>query len=300
MNYHINHLKELESESIFIMREVASQFQNPVILFSGGKDSILMTYLAVKAFYPAKVPFPLLHIDTGHNFPETLEYRDNLVDKYGLKLIVGLVQDAIDKGFVTEEKGLTASRNSLQIFTLLDEIEKGKFDAALGGGRRDEEKARAKERFFSHRDEFGQWDPKNQRPELWNLFNGRKNIGEHFRVFPISNWTELDVWQYLASEKVPLPSLYFSHKRPVFERDGVLLADNGYMQKKPSEEVFEEVVRCRTIGDMTCTGVWRSSASTVEEIIAEVATTRMTERGGRADDKRSETSMEDRKKEGYF
>lgn len=300
MNYHINHLKELESESIFIMREVASQFQNPVILFSGGKDSILMTYLAVKAFYPAKVPFPLLHIDTGHNFPETLEYRDSLVEKYGLKLQVGLVQEAIDKGFVTEEKGINASRNSLQTFTLLDELEKGKFDAALGGGRRDEEKARAKERFFSHRDEFGQWDPKNQRPELWNLFNGRKNLGEHFRVFPISNWTELDVWQYLAAEEVPLPNLYFSHQREVFERDGVLLADNDYMQKKPTEKVFMEVVRCRTIGDMTCTGVWRSTASTVEEIIAEVATTRMTERGGRADDKRSETSMEDRKKEGYF
>lgn len=300
MNYHINHLKELESESIFIMREVAAQFQNPVILFSGGKDSILMTYLAVKAFYPAKVPFTLLHVDTGHNFPETLYFRDELVAKYGLNLIVGYVQDAIDKGLVTEEKGANASRNGLQIFTLLDELERGKFDAALGGGRRDEEKARAKERFFSHRDEFGQWDPKNQRPELWNLFNGRKNIGEHFRVFPISNWTELDVWQYLAEEEVPLPNLYFSHTRPVLERDGVLLADNEHIQKKPNEVVFEEVVRCRTIGDMTCTGVWRSTASTVTEIIAEVATTRLTERGGRADDKRSETAMEDRKKEGYF
>ena len=300
MNYHINHLKELESESIFLLREVASQFENPVILFSGGKDSILMTYLAVKAFYPARVPFPLLHIDTGHNFPETLEYRDQLVEKYGLKLIVGFVQEAIDKGFVTEEKGLNASRNALQTYTLLDELEKGKYDAALGGGRRDEEKARAKERFFSHRDEFGQWDPKNQRPELWNLFNGRKHLGEHFRIFPISNWTELDVWQYLAAEKVPLPNLYFSHKRMVFERDGMLLADNDHMSKKPNEIVFEEVIRCRTIGDMTCTGVWRSTASSVEEIIAEVATTRMTERGGRTDDKRSETSMEDRKKQGYF
>lgn len=300
MNYHINHLKELESESIYVLREVASQFENPVILFSGGKDSILMTYLAVKAFYPARVPFPLLHVDTGHNFPETLEYRDALVEKYGLKMVVGYVQEAIDKGYVSEERGINASRNALQTFTLLDELEKGKYDAALGGGRRDEEKARAKERFFSHRDEFGQWDPKNQRPELWNLFNGRKHLGEHFRVFPISNWTELDVWQYLASEKVPLPGLYFSHRRKVFERDGVLLADNDYMQKKPSELVFEEVVRCRTIGDMTCTGVWRSAASTIEEIIAEVATTRLTERGGRADDKRSETSMEDRKKTGYF
>ncbi|MCL4109244.1 UNVERIFIED_CONTAM: hypothetical protein GTU68_063012 [Idotea baltica] len=282
------------------MREVAAQFQNPVILFSGGKDSILMTYLAVKAFYPAKVPFTLLHVDTGHNFPETLAFRDELVAKYNLKLNVGYVQDAIDKGLVVEEKGANASRNGLQIFTLLDELEKGKFDAALGGGRRDEEKARAKERFFSHRDEFGQWDPKNQRPELWNLFNGKRLMGEHFRVFPISNWTELDVWQYLATENVPLPNLYFSHKRSVLLRDGVLLADNEHLQKKPGEEVFEEVVRCRTIGDMTCTGVWKSDASSVEEIIAEVATTRLTERGGRADDKRSETAMEDRKKEGYF
>ena len=300
MNYNLSHLRELESESIFVLREVYSQFENPVILFSGGKDSILMTYLSVKAFYPARVPFPLLHVDTGHNFDETLEYRDSLVEKYGLKLVVGYVQEAIDKGFVTEEKGYNASRNKLQTFTLLDELEKGKFDAALGGGRRDEEKARAKERFFSHRDEFGQWDPKNQRPELWNLFNGRKHIGEHFRVFPISNWTELDVWQYLAEEKVPLPNLYFAHERQVFERDGVLLADCEYIQKKPDEVVYSETVRCRTIGDMTCTGVWKSNASTVEDIIEEIATTRITERGGRADDKRSETAMEDRKKEGYF
>lgn len=299
-NYHIDHLRELESESIFILREVAAQFENPVILFSGGKDSILMTYLAVKAFHPAKVPFPLLHVDTGHNFPETLKFRDNLVEKYGLKLKVGYVQDAIDKGFVTEEKGVNSSRNGLQIFTLLDELEKGKYDAAMGGGRRDEEKARAKERFFSHRDEFGQWDPKNQRPELWNLFNGKKHIGEHFRVFPISNWTELDVWQYLAMEEVPLPNLYFAHKRNVLERDGVLLADCDYIPKKPNEKVQEQLVRCRTIGDMTCTGVWESSASTVEDIIEEIATTRMTERGGRSDDKRSETAMEDRKKQGYF
>jgi len=291
MNYNLDHLKELESESIFILREVASQFENPVILFSGGKDSILMTYLAVKAFHPAKVPFPLLHVDTGHNFPETLEFRDSLVKQYGLKLNVGLVQDAINNGQVTEEKGVNASRNGLQIFTLLDELEKGKYDAAMGGGRRDEEKARAKERFFSHRDEFGQWDPKNQRPELWNLFNGRKNIGEHFRVFPISNWTELDVWQYLAVEKVPLPNLYFAHERKVIERDGVLLADCDYIPKKDGEEVKTEMVRCRTIGDMTCTGVWRSEATTVEGIIEEVATTRMTERGGRSDDKRSETAM---------
>lgn len=300
MDYHINHLRELESESIFILREVAAQFENPVILFSGGKDSILMTYLAVKAFYPARVPFPLLHIDTGHNFPETIQFRDDLVAKYGLKLNVGSVQEAIDAGQLTEEKGLNASRNLLQTNVLLESLEKGKYDAALGGGRRDEEKARAKERFFSHRDEFGQWDPKNQRPELWNLFNGKKSIGEHFRVFPISNWTELDVWQYLATENVPLPSLYFSHTREVFERDGVLLADSEYIYKKPDEEVFEEVVRCRTIGDMTCTGVWRSHAKTVQEIIEEVSTTHQTERGGRTDDKRSDTAMEDRKKHGYF
>ncbi len=300
MKYYLDHLKELESESIFIMREVAAQFQNPVLLFSGGKDSILMTYLAVKAFYPAKVPFPLLHIDTGHNFPETLEYRDWLVEKYGLKLNVGSVQESIDNGELVEEQGINASRNLLQTHVLLKSLEDGKYDAALGGGRRDEEKARAKERFFSHRDEFGQWDPKNQRPELWNLFNAKKHMGEHFRVFPISNWTELDVWQYLAEEDVPLPSLYFAHKRKVFERDGILLADCEYIPKKDDEQVFEELVRCRTIGDMTCTGVWRSEANNVDEIIAEVATTRLTERGGRADDKRSETAMEDRKKEGYF
>ena len=300
MSYQLSHLDELESESIFVLREVASQFENPVILFSGGKDSILMTYLAVKAFYPARVPFSLLHVDTGHNFPETLEYRDSLVEKYKLKLKVGYVQDAIDAGHVTEEKGTNASRNGLQIYTLLDELEKGKYDAAMGGGRRDEEKARAKERFFSHRDEFGQWDPKNQRPELWNLFNGRKNIGEHFRVFPISNWTELDVWQYLAKEEVPLPSLYFAHERMVIKRDGILLADSPYIPKKDSEVPYKEMVRCRTIGDVTCTGVWASNATDVDGIIEEVATTRMTERGGRSDDKRSETAMEDRKKQGYF
>lgn len=302
MNYHLNHLKELESESIYVIREVASQFEHPVILFSGGKDSILMTYLAVKAFYPARVPFPLLHIDTGHNFPETLEFRDNLMEKYNLRLIVGSVQEAIESGMVVEEKGYNASRNLIQTEVLLDQLEKGKFDAALGGGRRDEEKARAKERFFSHRDDFGQWDPKNQRPELWNLFNGKKHMGEHFRVFPISNWTELDVWQYLAQEKVPLPNLYFAHQRKVFERDGILLADSPYIEKRPEEEsrIYEEWVRCRTIGDMTCTGVWKSKAKSIDEIIAEVATTRMTERGGRADDRRSETAMEDRKKLGYF
>jgi sulfate adenylyltransferase subunit 2 len=296
----IKHLAELEAESIYIMREVAAQFDNSVLMFSGGKDSILMVYLAYKAFFPAKIPFPLLHIDTGHNFPETLQYRDKLVEQFGAKLVIGSVQEAIDQGLVAEEKGFNASRNGLQTTALLEALENGNYDAALGGARRDEEKARAKERFFSHRDEFGQWDPKNQRPELWNLFNGRKNMGEHFRVFPISNWTELDVWQYLAQEEVPLPSLYFAHEREVFERDGTLLADCEYINKRPEEEVFKEVVRCRTIGDMTCTGVWRSDATTVEEIIKEVSTTRMTERGGRTDDKRSESSMEDRKKLGYF
>ena len=300
MNYQLNHLRELESESIFILREVAAQFENPVLMFSGGKDSILMVYLAQKAFYPGKIPFPLLHIDTGHNFDETIAYRDALVEKTGARLVVGSVQEAIDKGMVVEEKGVNASRNGLQTVALLEALEKGKYDAALGGARRDEEKARAKERFFSHRDEFGQWDPKNQRPELWNLFNAKKQFGEHFRVFPISNWTELDVWQYLAMEEVELPSLYYAHKRMVFERDGVLLADCDYIQKKPGEEVKEMMVRCRTIGDMTCTGVWASNATTTDDIIEEVATTRMTERGGRTDDKRSETAMEDRKKKGYF
>ncbi len=298
--YQLNHLRELESESIFVLREVASQFENPVLLFSGGKDSILMVHLAMKAFAPAKIPFPLLHIDTGHNFTETITYRDELVAKTGAKLIVGSVQEAIDAGKVREEKGYNATRNYLQTAVLLEALEQGKYDAALGGGRRDEEKARAKERFFSHRDEFGQWDPKNQRPELWNLFNGRKHFGEHFRVFPISNWTELDVWQYLAVEQVPLPSLYFSHRRWVFRRDGMLLADSEFLPRRPEETLFEATVRCRTIGDISCTGVWESEAATLEEIIQEVSVARQTERGGRADDKRSETSMEDRKKQGYF
>lgn len=300
MNYQISHLKELESESIFILREVAAQFERPVLMFSGGKDSILMVHLAAKAFYPARIPFPLLHVDTGHNFSETLEYRDKLAEKTGAKLIIASVEDAIRLGKIKDESGLNASRNILQIPVLLSALEEGKYDAALGGARRDEEKARAKERFFSHRDEFGQWDPKNQRPELWNLFNGKKNFGEHFRIFPISNWTELDVWQYLAIEEIELPSLYFSHRRWVFEREGTLLADSPYITKKAEEKAFEETVRCRTIGDVTCTGVWRSEASNIEEIIEEIATTRLTERGGRTDDKRSETAMEDRKKEGYF
>lgn len=300
MAYTLNHLKTLEAESVFILREVAAQFQNPAILFSGGKDSILVTYLAKKAFYPATIPFPLVHIDTGHNFPETISYRDGLVNKLGVKLIVGSVQESIDTGRVAEEKGYSASRIRLQTTTLLDTIEKYKFDACIGGARRDEEKARAKERFFSHRDEFGQWDPKNQRPELWNLFNGRMHQGEQFRIFPISNWTELDVWQYLAMEQIEMPSLYFSHKRRVFNRDGVLLAESPYIPMKPNEKVEEEVIRFRTIGDITSTGATVSTAATMDDIIQEVAASRVTERGGRADDKRGETSMEDRKKVGYF
>ena len=300
MNYSLSHLRELESESIFVLREVASQFENPVLLFSGGKDSIVMYHLARKAFWPAKVPLPLLHVDTGHNFPETIAFRDKLIKDTGARLIVASVQESIDSGRVTEEQGFNASRNLLQTTTLLDAIENFKFDAALGGGRRDEEKARAKERFFSHRDEFGQWDPKNQRPELWNIFNGKKNFGEHFRVFPISNWTEMDIWQYIMAEKIALPSLYFSHSRKVFERDGALLAENEFINMKPEEIPKEMVVRFRTIGDMTCTGAVESFADSLEKIIEEVAASRITERGGRSDDKRSEAAMEDRKKEGYF
>ena len=294
------HLKELEDEAIFVMREVAAQFEKKVILFSGGKDSIVLVHLAKKAFWPAKMPFSLMHIDTGHNFKETLEFRDDLAREVGVELIVKYVQDSIDKGMVTEEKGANASRNKAQSVTLLDAIEELKIDVAIGGGRRDEEKARAKERFFSHRNEFGQWDPKNQRPELWNIFNGHKNIGEHFRVFPISNWTELDVWQYIFSEKIKLPGLYYTHRRKIFSRNGVYLAWAPFMQLKPNEEVFETDVRCRTIGDITCTGVTLSKAHSLEEIISEIAATRVTERGGRYDDKRSEAAMEDRKKEGYF
>ncbi len=299
-NFRINHLKELEAESIFVLREVAAQFERPVMLFSGGKDSIVMFHLARKAFWPGKVPFPLLHIDTGHNFQETLDYRDELMEKTGARCIVRYVQDSIDQGRVVEEKGYNASRNKLQTVTLLDALEELKCDAAMGGGRRDEEKARAKERFFSHRDEFGQWDPKNQRPELWNIFNGRKNMGEHFRVFPISNWTEMDVWQYILMENIELPSLYFTHEREVFERDGVIMANESCMTLKPTESVKKMQVRCRTIGDITCTGLTLSTANTLEDIIHEVAASRITERGGRADDKRSEAAMEDRKREGYF
>jgi len=299
-SYNINHLKELESESVYVIREVAALFDKPVMLFSGGKDSIVMYYLARKAFWPMKVPFPLLHIDTGHNFQETLDFRDQLMEKTGGRCIVRLVQDSINQGKAIEETGFNASRNVLQTVTLLDAIAEFKFDAALGGGRRDEEKARAKERFFSHRDEFGQWDPKNQRPELWNLFNGRKRMGEHFRVFPLSNWTEMDVWQYIYMESVDIPDLYYTHTRQVFNRDGVWLAYAPFMRLKPDEKVEIIDVRCRTIGDITCTGLTLSKANTLEDIINEVAATRVTERGGRYDDKRSESAMEDRKKEGYF
>ncbi len=298
--FKINHLRELESESIFVIREVAAQFERPAMLFSGGKDSIVMFHLARKAFYPAKVPFPLMHIDTGHNFKETIEFRDKLAKKYNVTMLVEYVQDSINEGKVREEQGVGASRNKLQTVTLLDGLEKHKIDAAMGGGRRDEEKARAKERFFSHRDDFGQWNPKNQRPELWNIYNGRKNQGEHFRVFPISNWTEMDVWQYILMENIEIPNLYFTHKREVFQRDGVWLAKAPFMQMKENEKTEVLDVRCRTIGDITCTGVTLSKANSLEEIVEEIAATRVTERGGRADDKRSEAAMEDRKKEGYF
>ncbi len=299
-SYNLTHLKELESEAIFILREVAAQFEKPIMLFSGGKDSIIMFHLARKAFYPGKIPFPLMHVDTGHNFPETIKFRDKLIQETGENLIVKYVQESIDRGSAVEETGENPSRNGLQTITLLEGLEEGGYDCAMGGARRDEEKARAKERFFSHRDEFGQWDPKNQRPELWNLFNGRKKIGEHFRVFPISNWTEMDVWQYILHEKIKLPSLYFSHKREVVNRNGVLLAKCDYITLKEGEKWEEMTIRCRTIGDMTCTGVAKSEAAGIEAIIEEVASTRITERGGRTDDKRSEAAMEDRKKEGYF
>ncbi len=298
--YNLTHLKELESEAIYVMREVASQFENPVLLFSGGKDSIVCAHIARKAFYPASIPFPLMHVDTGHNFPETIEFRDKFIEKIGANLIVASVQDSIDQGRVTEEKGYNASRNGLQTVTLLDAIEEHKFDAAIGGARRDEEKARAKERFFSHRDEFGQWDPKNQRPELWNIFNGLKNFGENFRVFPISNWTEMDVWQYILAEGIELPPLYFAHKRDIFVRDGVIMSESEFIEQKEEEKTITKVVRFRTIGDMTCTGAVESDADTLEKIIEEVAATRTTERGTRSDDKRSEAAMEDRKKQGYF
>ncbi len=298
--YQKSHLEQLESEGIFVLREVAAQFERPVLLFSGGKDSIVMAHLARKAFAPGPLPFPLLHIDTGHNFDETLEFRDRMVEAIGAELLVRKVQDSIDQGRAKEETGPHASRNALQTVTLLDALRELKVDAALGGGRRDEEKARAKERFFSHRDGFGQWDPRNQRPELWNLFNGRRNPGEHFRVFPLSNWTEMDVWQYVRREDIELPSLYFAHEREVVERDGVLLANSPYLWPIEGEESRRVTVRFRTIGDATCTGAVRSTAGTLDEIIEEVAAARETERGGRSDDRRSEAAMEDRKRQGYF
>jgi sulfate adenylyltransferase subunit 2 len=300
MKYSLNHLKELEAESIYIIREVFAQFDKPAILFSGGKDSIVVTHLAQKAFWPARVPFPLVHIDTGHNFPEALDFRDNLVDELGVKLIVGSVQKSIDDGKVREETGKNASRNALQTTTLLDTIEDNQFDACMGGARRDEEKARAKERFFSHRDDFGQWDPKNQRPELWNIFNGKKSMGEHFRIFPISNWTEMDIWQYILHENIEIPSLYIAHEREVIWRNNSWLPVSDYITLETHEAPEKKMVRFRTLGDITITGGVESEADTLEKIVIEVAAARQTERGNRADDKRGDTAMEDRKKQGYF
>jgi sulfate adenylyltransferase subunit 2 len=294
------HLRLLENESIHILREVAAQFERPALLFSGGKDSIVVAWLARKAFAPSRVPFPLLHIDTGHNFEETLTFRDSFVRDLGCTLHVRLVQDSIDRGRVKEETGPTASRNALQTVTLLDAIKELGLDCAIGGARRDEEKARAKERVFSHRDYLGQWDPRNQRPELWSLYNGRRAPGEHFRVFPLSNWTELDVWQYIASERIPLPTLYFAHQREVFLRDGMLLAKTPFIQLLGGESIERRTVRFRTVGDATCTGAVESDAASVTDIIREIAAARVTERGGRSDDKRSDTAMEDRKRQGYF
>ena len=299
-SYNLTHLAQLEHEAVFILREVAAQFERPVLLFSGGKDSLLMVRLAQKAFWPGRFPFPLLHVDTGHNFPETIAFRDELVRRSGARLIVRKVEDSIKAGRAQEEPGANPSRNALQTVTLLDALEEFKFDAALGGARRDEEKARAKERFFSHRDEFGQWDPKNQRPELWNLFNGRKHPSEHFRVFPLSNWTEMDVWQYIAREQLEIPPIYFSHPRDVVRRDGVLLAKSPYLTLLNGERFETRRIRFRTVGDMTCTGAVESGAATLVQIIQEVAAARQAERGTRADDRRSDNAMEDRKKTGYF
>ncbi|MEZ4860942.1 MAG: sulfate adenylyltransferase subunit CysD [Caldilineaceae bacterium] len=299
-SYIRTHLKQLEAEAIYVIREVAAQFERPVLLFSGGKDSIVMAQLAYRAFYPGRIPFPLLHVDTGHNFQETLDFRDELVRKLNAQLIVRYVQDSIDQGRVMEETGPNPSRNALQTVTLLDALSELKFEAAMGGARRDEEKARAKERFFSHRDAFGQWDPKNQRPELWGLYNGRKNPNEHFRIFPLSNWTEMDIWQYIQLHKLEIPSLYFAHRRDVIRREGILLAASEIVRPNQGEQIEIRQVRFRTIGDMTCTGAVESDASTLDEIIQEVASARVTERGGRADDKRSEAAMEDRKRQGYF
>ena len=298
--YYLNYLDELESEAIFILREVWAQFENPVILFSGGKDSILVTHLAKKAFHPCKIPFPLMHVDTGHNFPETIQFRDDLINELGAKLIVGSVQESIDTGRVAEERGKNATRNALQITTLLDAIETNKVDCAIGGGRRDEEKARAKERFFSHRDDFGQWDPKNQRPELWNLLNGRHFEGEHFRAFPISNWTEMDVWNYIKRENIAIPSLYYAHERDVVWRNNSWIPVSEYLVLEEGETIQHKKIRFRTLGDITITGGIESDADTLEKIANEVSSMRKTERGDRTDDKRSESAMEDRKRQGYF
>jgi sulfate adenylyltransferase subunit 2 len=300
-DYLLSQLDVLEAESIHMMREVAAEFERPVLLFSGGKDSIVMLALAERAFWPARVPFPVMHVDTGHNFAEVLEFRDRRVEEVGARLIVASVQESIDAGRVTEESGRWASRNRLQTVTLLDAIEENRFDAVFGGARRDEEKARAKERMFSFRDEFGQWDPKNQRPELWNLYNTRIRRGEHIRVFPLSNWTELDVWHYIEREQLEIPSIYFAHQRQVFERDGILLADSEFVTRGDDEPLFEATVRYRTVGDMSCTGAVESTAATIPDVITEIGATRITERGQtRADDRASEAAMEDRKREGYF
>ena len=300
-DYQLSQLDGLEAESIHVLREVAAEFERPVLLFSGGKDSVVMLALAERAFWPARMPFPVMHVDTGHNFAEVLEFRDRRVAEVGVRLIVASVQESIDSGRVAEETGRWASRNRLQTTTLLDAIEEHQFDAVFGGARRDEEKARAKERMFSFRDEFGQWDPKNQRPELWNLYNTRIRKGEHIRVFPLSNWTELDVWHYIAREQLEIPSIYFAHQREVFERDGILLADSPYVVRAEDESLLPATVRYRTVGDMSCTGAVESTAATIAEVITEIAATRITERGQtRADDRTSEAAMEDRKREGYF
>ena len=301
MNYELSHLRALEAESIHIIREVAAEFERPCLLFSGGKDSVVMLHLATKAFWPARVPFPVMHVDTGHNFDEVIEYRDREVERRGVRLVVASVQASIDQGRVAEETGPRASRNRLQTTTLLDAIEEQGFDAVFGGARRDEEKARAKERVYSFRDDFGQWDPKNQRPELWSLYNGRHRKGEHIRVFPLSNWTELDIWQYIGEESIELPSIYYAHHRQVFRRDGMLLAVTPYVTMMDAEESFEALVRFRTVGDASCTGAVESAARTIDDVVAEISATRITERGAtRADDRISEAGMEDRKREGYF
>ncbi|HNR18387.1 MAG TPA: sulfate adenylyltransferase subunit CysD [Bacteroidia bacterium] len=298
--YNLNHLRELESEAIHVLREAAANFNNLALLFSGGKDSIVLTHLARKAFYPARIPFPLLHIDTGHNFPETLLFRDSFAEKMEVNLLIRHVDDTIKSGRVVEETGINASRNSLQTTTLLDAIEEFQLEACIGGARRDEEKARAKERFFSHRNSFGEWEPKNQRPELWSLFNARKQYGEHFRIFPLSNWTELDVWQYISMEKINIPNIYFSHERECILRNNMIIANSDFLQKKTNEPVEKMRVRYRTVGDMTCTGAMISYAASIEEIILEIAGSNTTERGTRHDDKRSEAAMEERKRQGYF